>query len=58
MELGPLLYKNLYKFAKNLHSVRSIHIFAIVYVGNKFSSQYCVHFNVVTGTFYMQFTIL
>ena len=39
------LYKNLYKFAKNLHNVRSIHIFAIVYVGNKFSSQYCVLFN-------------
>ena len=38
MELGPLLYKNLY-------NVRSIHIFAIVYVGNKFSSQYCVLLN-------------
>ena len=45
MELGPLLYKNLYKFAKKLHSVRSIHIFAIVYVGNMFSSQYCELFN-------------
>ena len=45
MELGPLLYKNLYKFAKNLHSVHSIHIFAIVYVGNTFSSQCYVHFN-------------
>ena len=38
MELGPLLYKNLYKFAKNVHSVRSIHIFTIVFVGKKFSS--------------------
>ena len=45
MELGPLLSKNLYKFAKNLHSVHSIHIFAIVYVGNKFSPQYCILFN-------------
>ena len=43
--LGPLLYKNLYKFAKKMHSVCSIHSFAIVYVGNKFSSQYCVLFN-------------
>ena len=45
MELGPLLYKNLYKFAKNLHNVRSVHIFAIVFVGNKFSSHYRVIFN-------------
>ena len=60
MEVGPLLYKNLYKFAKNLHNVRSVHIFAIVFVGNKFSSHYrvilnywCSHMN-----FYMQSTIL
>ena len=45
MELGPLLYKNLYKFAKNLHKVRSVHIFAIVFVGNKFSSHYRVILN-------------
>ena len=45
MELGPLLYKNLYKFTKKLHNVRSIHSFAIVYVGNKFSSHYRVLFN-------------
>ena len=31
MELGPLLYKNLYKFAKNFHNVRSIRMFAIVF---------------------------
>ena len=31
MELGPLLYKNLYKFAKKFHYVRSIHMFAIVF---------------------------
>ena len=36
MELGPLLHKNLYKFAKYLHNVRTIHSYAIVYVGNKF----------------------
>ena len=45
MELGPLLYKNLYKFAKNLHNVRSINIFANLFVGNKFSSHYRVLFN-------------
>ena len=46
MELGPLLYKNLYKFArKKSHSVRSIHIFAIVFVWNKFSTHYRVIFN-------------
>ena len=45
MESGPLLYKNLYKFAKKLHNMRFIHIFATVYVGNKFSSHYRVLFN-------------
>ena len=52
MELGPLLYKNLYKFEKKLHNVRSIHIFAVVFVGNKFSSHcrvifhyWCSHMN-------------
>ena len=45
MEFGPLLYKNLYKFAKKMNNVRSIHIFAIVCVGNKFSSHYRVVFN-------------
>ena len=44
MALGPLLYKNLYKFAKILHNVRFVHIFAIVFVGNKFSSHYFVIF--------------
>ena len=44
MELGPLLYKNLYKFEKKLHNVRSIHIFAIVFVGIKFSSHFRVIF--------------
>ena len=45
MELGPLLYKSLYKFAKTFHNVYSIHVFAIVFVGNKFSSYYRVIFN-------------
>ena len=45
MELRPLMYKNLYKFANNFHNVRSIHIFAIVFVGNMFSSHYRVIFN-------------
>ena len=40
MELGPLLHKNIYKFAKNLHNMRSIHMFAIAFVGNKFSLHY------------------
>ena len=45
MELGPLLYKNLLKIAKILRNVRSIHIFAIVFVGNKFSSHFRLLFN-------------
>ena len=45
MELGPLLYKIFYKFANNFHNVHSIHIFAIVFVRNKFSSHYRVIFN-------------
>ena len=45
IELGPLLYKSLYKFVKNFHNVRSVHIFAIVFVRNKFSTHYRVIFN-------------
>ena len=45
MELGPLLYKNLYKFAKMFHNERSIHIFAIVFVRNTFSTHNRVIFN-------------
>ena len=44
MELGPLLNKNLYKFATRLHAC-SVHIVAIAFVGNKFSWHYCVLFN-------------
>ena len=45
MELGSLLYKIFYKFAKTFYNVRSIHIFAIVFVRNNFSTHYRVIFN-------------
>ena len=60
MESEPLLYKNLYKFVKKMRNACSIHIFAIVFVWNKFSSHYRVIFNYKCSLFffYMQFTIL
>ena len=37
-----VVYKSL-QICEKMHNVRSIHIFAIVFVGNKFSSHYRVH---------------
>ena len=59
--LGPLLYKNLYKFAKKLHNVHSINICLLLYLLEISFPHIIVYSSitdVVTETFYMQFTIL
>ena len=56
MELGPLLYKNLYKFAK--HCIMCVlFIYVLLYMLENIIV-YCSITGVVTQTFNMQFTIL